>query len=49
MIKLLLECNRPPDLINAIEECVKIEAELDENVEIFISRLKEDAKDCQAF
>lgn len=49
MIRLLLDRIRPPALKTAMEERLKVEAGLEKNVKLFITRLKNDAKACQVF
>lgn len=49
MLKVFLERVRPPALKAAMEDRLKVEVGLEKNVKVFITRLKDDAKACQAF
>lgn len=48
-IRILLDNVRPVALKTAMEQSVKVEAGLDKNIRLFIKRLQEDARACQAF
>lgn len=49
IIRLLLERLNPPALKSAMEDRVKVESDLEENIRTFIQRLKNDAALFQAF